>query len=386
MILLETPNSKILLVTETPPGTPNGFGVTLKCLFKETPHDVLFTDAAFNAHGKRNGYALAQVPYHRSIRHLLKFAWGHIPEWRNYYSKTWQRHNIAKSYRFVYAFVYSTDCLKFAHWIAQSKNINLIVHLADHSQDFTTTDMRNLLNSCSGLVCITNEMAKKYEHMLGRQDIEVLHNGAESRCLDISTPDTGPFNEKNPFIVCFLGGLFSHLHGDCIEDVVHAISQIRKTRPWVEFHLYGQRQPSNFLEEILQSNGCIHHGIIMPLEKKFDIMEKAHCFIVPSSFNPESHKHYRYSFPTKLPELLASGRPILSYGPSDTSTNLLLNADNLGIRIHKRSVKMLVDIFERIEANYKQFCKEATPNDPKILQKYSATGVRKKISNILSLN
>ena len=152
--------------------------------------------------------------------------------------------------------------------------------------------------------------------------------------------------KKNPFIICFLGGLFSHLHGDCIEDVVHAISQIRKTRPWVEFHLYGQRQPSNFLEEILQSNGCIHHGIIMPLEKKFDIMEKAHCFIVPSSFNPESHKHYRYSFPTKLPELLASGRPILSYGPSDTSTNLLLNADNLGIRIHKRSVKILVDIFE----------------------------------------
>ena len=73
-----------------------------------------------------------------------------------------------------------------------------------------------------------DEMAKKYERMLGRQDIEVLHNGAENRCLDIPTPDTGPFNEKNPFIVCFLGGLFSHLHGNCIEDVAQAISQIRR--------------------------------------------------------------------------------------------------------------------------------------------------------------
>ena len=384
MNLLETPNSKILLVTETPPGTPNGFGVTLKCLFKETAHDVLYTDAAFNAHGKKNGYVLGQVPYHRSIRHLLKFAWGYIPEWRNWYSKAWLRHNVRKSYRLVYAFVYSTDCLKFALWVAQSKDLKLIVHLADHSEDFTTKEIRNLLKSCAGFVCITNEMAKKYEHMLGRQDIEVLHNGAENRCLDIPTPDIGPFNEKKPFIVCFLGGLFAHLHGDCIEDVVQAISQIRKTRPWVEFHLYGQRQPSNFLEEILQSDGCTHHGII-PLEKKFDIMEKAHCFIVPSSFNPESHKHYRFSFPTKLPELLASGRPFLSYGPFDTSTNLLLNEDNLGIRVHKRSVKLLIDVLERIEADYEQFCKEVTPNDPKIFEKYSATGVRKKISRILSL-
>ena len=346
---------------------------------------MLFTDAAFNLHGKKNGYVLGQVPYHRSIRHLLKFAWGHIPEWRNCYSKAWQRHNIGKSYRLVYAFVYSTDCLKFAHWIAQSKDLKLIVHLADHSQAFTTKEMCKLLNSCAGLACITNEMAKKYELILGRENIEVLHNGAENRCLDIPTPRTGPFNEKNPFIICFLGGLFSHLHGDCIEDVIQAISQIRKTRPWVEFHLYGQRQPNNFLEEILNSDGGTHHGIIMPLEKKFDIMEKAHCFIIPSSFNPDSHKHYRYSFPTKLPELLASGRPILSYGPSDTSTNLLLNADKLGIRVHKRSVQLLVDIFERIETDYEQFCKEVTPNDPKILEKYSANGVRKKISRILSL-
>ena len=382
---METPNSKILLVTETPPGTPNGFGVTLECLFKETEHDVLFTDAAFNLHGKKNGYVLGQVPYHRSIRHLLKFAWGSIPEWRSCYSKAWQRRNVPKSYRLVYAFVYSTDCLKFAHWISQSKDLKLIVHLADHSQAFTTKEMCELLNSCANLVCITNEMAKKYEHMLGRQDIEVLHNGAENRCLNIPTPNTGPFNEKNPFIICFLGGLFSHLHGDCIEDVAQAISQIRKIRPWVQFHLYGQRQPSNFLEEILQSDGCMHHGIIMPLEKKFDIMEQAHCFIIPSSFNPESHKHYRYSFPTKLPELLASGRPIFSYGPSDTSTNLLLNADKLGIRVHKRSVKLLVDIFKRIETDYEQFCIEVTPSDPKILEKYSATGVRQKLSRILSL-
>ena len=48
---------------------------------------------------------------------------------------------------------------------------------------------------------------------------------------------TEPFSEQNPFVLCFIGGLFSHLHGDCIE-FFKAVSQIRQKIPWFEFHLY----------------------------------------------------------------------------------------------------------------------------------------------------
>ena len=46
---------KILLVTETPPETPNGFGVTLKCLLKNTSHNVIYTDAEFEIVGFKSG-------------------------------------------------------------------------------------------------------------------------------------------------------------------------------------------------------------------------------------------------------------------------------------------------------------------------------------------
>ena len=75
-------SSKLLLVTETPPGTPNGFGVTLDCMFKETDHGVVYTDAAFKKSGDKLGYLLAQVPYHPAGRYLLHFFAGKIPEWR----------------------------------------------------------------------------------------------------------------------------------------------------------------------------------------------------------------------------------------------------------------------------------------------------------------
>ena len=71
-------SSNLLLVTETPPGTPNGFGVTLDCMFKEINHGVVYTDAVFKKSGDTLGYLLAQVPYHPSGRFLPSFLIGKI--------------------------------------------------------------------------------------------------------------------------------------------------------------------------------------------------------------------------------------------------------------------------------------------------------------------
>ena len=375
----------ILLVTETPPGTPNGFGVTLDCMFKNIDHRVLYTDVSFKIHGDNNGYILGQVPFHSSRRYFLKFLFGLIPEWRGRYSHKWLKTNLGNEYSAVYAFVYSVECIKFSNWISGVLGIPLLIHLADHSKDFQSIELTKTLQECSKVICITGEMQKSYETMLGRKDIDVLHNGAENRCFNIQEPKNSPFSKDNPFRFCFLGGLFSHLHGDCIEDFFVAIEEVRKKYQWVEFNLFGQKQPASFLNEFLSLDGVKHHGIIMPLDKKFEIMEQAHCFLIPSSFNPNKHEDYKYSFPTKLPELIACGRPILSYGPEDTSANRLLNQHNIGIRIHNRSVDHLVrNMLELIE-NYSQKL-DFAKNSRKLAESYlSADQVRSKLSQIIGI-
>lgn len=378
-------NPKVLLVTETPPGTPNGFGVTLNCLFRDIPHQVLYTDAAFREHGDSNGFTLAQVPYHTSKKHILAFLTGRIPEWRNHFSKTWLRSHLPEKNSLVYAFVYSTSCLLYASWIANKRKVPLFVHLADHSDAFEHPSISRILANCDKLICITEEMGSKYESTLGRNDIEFLHNGAESRCFQIPKPRSSTFDSQNPFIICFLGGLFSHLHGECIEDIFETVAQIRTQRKELEFHLYGQLQPKSFLSEQLKESGVTHHGIVMPLDKKYEIMERAHCFIVPSSFAPHRHKDYRYSFPTKLPELIASGRPILSYGPRDTATNRILETHRIGIRIHKRSVKKLVLTLSSIIDRYTETAQDTGSANSLIERSFSAIMVRQKLSEILKI-
>lgn len=375
---------RVLLISETPPKTPNGFGVTLECMFKNTPHDVLYTDAAFSPHAEE-GYTLAQVPYHKSKKYFLQFILGKIPEWRYRYSTKWLIKNASKEHSMVYAFVYSTDCLNYASWVSQQKGIPLLVHLADHNDLFEKSPVTNILRQCSKLICITRDMKKKYESTLGRNDIKVLHNGAEDQCFNIPPPTRLLFDKNNSFKLCFLGGLFSHLHGDCIEDIFEAVAQISKHHRELEFHIYGQLQPTDFLSDKLKGAEVTYHGIIMPLEKKYEIMQKAHCFVVPSSFNPQHHKDYRYSFPTKLPELLASGRPILSYGPRDTATNRFLETHRLGIRIHKRSVEKLVLELSSIIDNYDENLQHAGMANSLIKRSYSARIVRQELSEVLKI-
>ena len=354
-------------------------------MFKEIEHGVVYTDASFKKFGDRLGYLLAQVPYHPSGRFLLSFLAGKIPEWRGSYSSSWIRKNLSEQFSSVYAFVYSPECMKYAHWIAKKSKVPLVVHLADHSPEFERSSSNETLRGASKLVCITEEMKSKYERTLERKDIEVLHYGAEQACSEIASPLLEPFSPQNPFVLCFIGSLFSNLHGDCIEDFFEAVSEIRVKYPWIEFHLYGQRQPADFLQDLICLDGFTHHGVV-PVNKKFDVMEKAHCFVIPSSFKEEKHRHYRYSFPTKLPELIASGRPILSYGPKGTATNRILETNNLGIRIHDRSVPKLVESLETLVSQYQESIKKFASVSPTTLDKFSADSVRSKLKNILSFN
>ena len=107
-------SSKLLLVTETPPGTPNGFGVTLDCMFKEIEHGVVYTDAAFKQFGDKLGYLLAQVPYHPSGRFLLFFGRKDSRMEGQVFVILVKKH-LSDKFSAVYAFVYSPECMKYAH-------------------------------------------------------------------------------------------------------------------------------------------------------------------------------------------------------------------------------------------------------------------------------
>ena len=148
------------------------------------------------------------------------------------------------------------------------------------------------------------------------------------------------FNEKNPFKVLFLGSLFSHLHKGAINDICKAISSLSRDGHPVIFNLYGQRVPVDFLSSEINGKSIKHHGEVPPADR-FKIMHQHHAFVVPSTFDPDLANEYRYSIPTKLPELLASGRPTIIYGPDIMESYRFCNDNDCGFLIKNRSIEII---------------------------------------------
>lgn len=341
------------MVTETPPSTPNGFGVTLSTLLTGLNCRVIFTDSSFKEDVKNKGYIHAHCPYHKSKKSLFFFLLGLIPEWRGKYSNLWIFLFLRFRCDIVYSFFYSLENLKFASWIAAKKNCRHIVHIADHSSSFfNSMEFKSILESSYKLACIGNNMKDAYQERFGLQ-FEVFHNYADFNNFPLSPVGNCNFNSDNPLKVLFIGSLFKHLHIGAINDLCTAVTELNNEGFPIILNLYGQRVPCNFLEYEIDGRSVVHHGEVSSTQR-FEIMEEHHVYIVPSSFDSKLANEYSFSIPTKLPELLASGRPTIIYGPNIMEANRFCKDNKCGILIEERSLKLLKNSLLEIMLNYRK--------------------------------
>jgi glycosyltransferase involved in cell wall biosynthesis len=316
---------------------------------------LIFTNADFKKEGESQGFVLGQVPYHRAGKYIGDFVKGRIPEWRSFFSAKWLKKKISGEIDVVYSFVYSPSTLLWGHWISIKKRCRHIIHIADHSKLFFEPKCLNTIKKANSLLVISNRMKTLYEEKTQRRDIKVFHNFPDNRCFpeDASSMIVKhPFSKSNPLILTFIGGLYSYLHKDSIEDILNAVSKHHNEGSPVEIHLYGERYPQSFLEEEISQKGIIHHGLVMPLERKYEIMKKSHAFVIPSSFDHKINQDYQYSFPTKLTEFIASGKPVIYYGPNNTAASNFCKKHKGIILIDTKSQNSIFNTLSRLINDY----------------------------------
>jgi len=309
-------------------------------LFEGIDCDVIYTDPSFRKYIENSDYLLAQCPHHRSKKSGILFYLGLIPEWRGKFSKVWLWFFLRKSYSTVYVFLYSANVLKFASWISDCKKSRLVIHIADHSPSFFyDNDFQSILKKADKVACIGRNMREKYNKFFNR-NFKVFHNLADDSYLPLTSVKNVNFSYKNPFKILFIGSLFYDLHSGAIEDVCDAVVNLNQQGYSIELHLYGQLFPLNFLSNHINGVSVFHHGIISA-EERFRVMDEHHTFIIPASFDADIANQYCYSIPTKLPELLSSGRPTIVYGPKRMEAYRFCKEYECGILISERSIESI---------------------------------------------
>lgn len=339
------------MVTETPPGTPNGFGITLKNLFQDFTCKVVYTDKSFKNHSIPQNYVFAHCPNHKSKKLFPLFLLGLIPEWRGNYSSLWLFFFLRGEYDIVYSFLYSLDSLKFARWIASRKKSHLFVHVADHCESFfLNPKFEEIIQSSHKRACIGVNMKKAYQEKFNI-DFKVFHNFADADNLPLESIPKLTFSKKKPLNILFIGSIFKHLHHGAVQDLCRAVRELNSEGKPIILSMHGQVQPVDYLDDEIDHISVFHNGEIDSKER-FSVMEKHHVFVIPSSFDKSLSGNYSFSIPTKLPELLGSGRPTVIYGPPNMEAYRYCKNLNSGIIIEKKDVKTLKKVFINLLDNY----------------------------------
>ena len=344
-------------------GAPNGFGVTLKNLFEGWPQESIryfYNRGEYRELPMAAGldFRFARVPSSPGRKFALPMWLGITPEWRGRYSQAWLRRNL-KGFApdLVFSSVHSLTTIRFGDWVAQQVGKPHVLHIMDEPfKHADPAEVAAILQRTSDFLTISETMRRIYKERLGR-DSQVFHNGAEAEFFDL--PKQSEPEPDAPIRLRFIGNLLHLQHFQAIEDIAAAVHQHnRKGCRQAVLEIFGGEHPEGCSEPILSEDQITYHGRI-ELSKRLDTIVGADLLVIPFTFNKEYFEEYRLSIPTKLPENLATGKPVLLYGPKGMAATDLCLEHDLATVLTERSVPRLVQFLQEFTDNSEPYLNKA---------------------------
>lgn len=173
------------------------------------------------------------------------------------------------------------------------------------------SEFRKLLAKASVLMSISNEMALEYKTRYQR-DFITFHNTIDLEFWKQSQRKSYTLG-KNPTIL--YAGRIGLGIDTSLELIVKAIEQVNdEYKASVRFILQTQECPL-----WISRYKCVVHNSFVAYQDLPKVFSEADFLLLPYDFTPESIKYIRFSMPTKAPEYMVSGTPIIIFAPEVTA-------------------------------------------------------------------
>jgi glycosyltransferase involved in cell wall biosynthesis len=185
-----------------------------------------------------------------------------------------------------------------------------------------------LLKDSNGWMVISSQLEQSLIERYGvkpRQSL-VIHNPVD--LLDKELPNFTP-HQRETFRIAYAGSIWN-MHYDAIAVIAQAVSELRQVGQNIELVLYTQDEFWSAYQDSWESWGVIYGGLI-PYVKLHHSLQQADLLLVASSFLPQYANITRSSVQTKITDYMATGRLILSCGPSSGACNDFIKKWNCGV-------------------------------------------------------
>lgn len=160
----------------------------------------------------------------------------------------------------------------------------------------------------TGIITICDKMSDAYRKLFDKP-IYTIYTG-------YSAKESADADEVG---IVYLGNL-GYSRNESLVDIGRALQRISE-RTGKKYHLdvYSAETRKETLRDLTQENGIIFHGSVGSEEVR-RIIAKSKLVVHAESFDCENRKQVMYSVSTKIADLLASGKCIFAYGPSDVAS------------------------------------------------------------------
>jgi hypothetical protein len=336
-------NAHILIVTAFPPSA-GGSSILMQNLLSQFAPDS-YTVVSFQNHQN------SEMPYDKGIRKIelmssITFSSRVNAYWWNLQLPwaTWRLKQLIKKIKpsvvvAVFPFIHmlemtrnacretTTPWMAYLHdTIVEALSSGVLAERAKRIQEYVFSEAASVMLMSDGMVRFYGE---KYQ--------------LECKALPHSYPEVIPTSISEP-ITIEKQGFFS---GGIYEINGHALARVAQSLYLMDYPLFlTSKTTTNTLEYYNIPSSNIRMGFLPSRDQYLNVLQQQDFLILALSWPDESPIHQdelATIFPTKTPEYLASGRPILVHCPEYYFLARFFRENNCGFVVSERSLETLIE-------------------------------------------
>lgn len=225
----------------------------------------------------------------------------------------------------LYIQVSTRESLKFGILLSARLNIPFVVHQMDdwmasigykclmgnHWKNKIEMEFKSLVQEADCCMSISDLMGKDYEEKYGKEFV-TFHNPVD---LDKWYPvQKQKFNKRKEFIILYAGRTGFGI-GSSLKSFAAAVELYNQSSD-VVINFYIQT-----FEELSWVRSFKHtfYKELIPYDQLPNLFQNVNLLLLPCDFSNKAIRFLRLSMPTKAPEYMISGTPILVLAPKETA-------------------------------------------------------------------
>lgn len=191
-------------------------------------------------------------------------------------------------------------------------------------------------------LAISEAMALEFKARYG------LHFEAFMNCVETLFVSVQPHRRDDTCIrFGYIGGL--HLNRwHSLKDIAVSLQKIHNEGINVELVVYAPSYDIERYGHILSTIAVVKIGGTLTSEKVINYLQQFDVLIHIESFDECDRLYTRFSISTKIPQYMASGKPILAYGPDEVASCKYIKENNCGVIVGDQKLDLLSEALKTL--------------------------------------